>query len=702
MKLTIKAKLILGFAAILAMLAGSAVLSITKLSTANQRLNTIVDSNAARVQFAGEIKEHFLALHRAEKNMILVDTEEGMNRYGSHIDQFARSLEESLTKLESLSDAEGRTSLKEFRESWQQFVETDKKVRQLALLNSTVRAQALSKGEGRQALDAAEAILSEISGDFLKRAKESPDAAQAALTAARAGQTLLTIHRAEKNLILETETTLMEAHAKQIEDQKAQLNARLADLDKAANAQEQPKLAQFRAAWNKFLDLDARVRQLAMENGNVQAAKLSAGKGRELADKCEAILDSVIERGTKEMAAAKTDSAKQYDTARNLLVGLLVAALILGSATAGWLLSYIIRSLSQASSLAKAVAEGDLNRTVEVKNKDEIGLTLQALNGMVENLRHVVREVSTAAGNVASGSEEMSATAQQLSQGASEQSAAAEETTSSMEEMTSSIQQNADNAKQTDKIASKASQDAQAGGESVARTVGAMKEIAQKISIIEEIARKTDLLALNAAVEAARAGEHGKGFAVVASEVRKLAERSQTAAAEISKLSALGVTLAEGAGELLVKLVPDIRRTAELVQEINAASAEQSTGAAQVSKAVQQLDQVIQQNASASEEMASTAEELSSQAEQLQASIGFFKMADSARSGKTAPEAAAAKPDRAKASPAKPAAPKMGIKHIAPLVAERAVKPAGKAIELGAGNGDGNGRDAQDREFTTY
>ncbi len=152
-----------------------------------------------------------------------------------------------------------------------------------------------------------------------------------------------------------------------------------------------------------------------------------------------------------------------------------------------------------------------------------------------------------------------------------------------------------------------------------------MKQVAEKISIIEEIARKTDLLALNAAVEAARAGEHGKGFAVVASEVRKLAERSQTAAAEISRLSIDGVQIAEGAGQLLTRLVPDIQKTAELVREIAAASAEQSTGATQVNKAIQQLDQVIQQNSAASEEMASTAEELSSQAEVLQSSIAFFK-----------------------------------------------------------------------------
>jgi len=290
-------------------------------------------------------------------------------------------------------------------------------------------------------------------------------------------------------------------------------------------------------------------------------------------------------------------------------------------------INHMVENLRGTANMADEVSNGNLNVKANVlSDKDTLGL---ALEKMLKNLRNIVGEVMQASRNVASGSEEMSSTAQQLSQGATEQAASAEETTSSMEEMASSIQQNSDNARQTDVLASKASEDAQTSGDAVSQTVASMKDIAEKITIIEEIARKTDLLALNAAVEAARAGEHGKGFAVVASEVRKLAERSQSAAAEISKLTVGGVTIAESAGELLVKLVPDIRKTAELVQEIAAASAEQTTGASQVNNAIQQLDQVIQQNSSASEEMASTAEELSGQAEQLQRSISFFKLDES-------------------------------------------------------------------------
>lgn len=298
-------------------------------------------------------------------------------------------------------------------------------------------------------------------------------------------------------------------------------------------------------------------------------------------------------------------------------------------------------ALDGKAKIAEQIAGGDLRVSVKLASeKDTLGLALQK---MVSGLRDVVSNVRAAAENVATGSEQMTSTAQTLSTGASEQAASVEEVSSSMEEATSSIQQNTENARQTEKIANKAAGDATEAGESVTRTVHAMKDIAQKITIIEEIARQTDLLALNAAIEAARAGEHGKGFAVVASEVRKLAERSQTAAGEISKLSGSSVEIAEKAGEMLNKLVPDIRKTAELVKEIAAASEEQNNGSSQINRAVQELDKVIQQNASASEEMAAASEELASQSEQLQSAIEFFKVETS---GASTVKAAKAKPAR--------------------------------------------------------
>ncbi|HUB79978.1 MAG TPA: methyl-accepting chemotaxis protein [Bryobacteraceae bacterium] len=370
----------------------------------------------------------------------------------------------------------------------------------------------------------------------------------------------------------------------------------------------------------------------------------------------------------------------------------LALAVLLAIVISAFVVRSITRPLDTTVELVERVGAGDLTRTAEVTSHDELGKVVAAVNQMIENLRSTVGDIATASANVASGSEQLSSTAQQLSQGATEQASAAEETTSAMEQMSASVQQNADNARQTDKIASKSSEDTRTGGDAVTHTVRAMKEVAEKINIIEEIARKTDLLALNAAVEAARAGEHGKGFAVVASEVRKLAERSQTAAAEISRLTAEGVKTADGAGHLLVKLVPDIQKTAELVREIAAASAEQSTGAEQVNKAILQLDQVIQQNAAAAEQMASTAEELSSQAGVLQSAIAFFKVVDAAKAQIPVKRPAAAKPRHL--IPPNQHSSSASLAHMS-----KSVKSAGPAIELVPNN---HGPEPHDREFAPY
>lgn len=286
----------------------------------------------------------------------------------------------------------------------------------------------------------------------------------------------------------------------------------------------------------------------------------------------------------------------------------------------------ITNPIQETVEVANKLAQGDLTTDVVVDAKDETGQLLMAMKQLVAQLSRVISEVRSGADNLASASQEVSSTAQNISQGATEQAAGVEETSASIEQLNASVQQNTENARVTDGIATKASDEAEQGGRAVADTVEAMKQIANKIGLIEDIAYKTNLLSLNAAIEAARAGEHGKGFTVVAAEVRKLAESSRLTAQEINELATKSVSVAEQAGALLEAMVPSIKKTADLVQEITAASEEQSGGVTQINEAMSQLDKATQQNASASEELAATSEELSGQATQLQQSVAFFKL----------------------------------------------------------------------------
>ena len=418
-------------------------------------------------------------------------------------------------------------------------------------------------------------------------------------------------------------------------------------------AETQELAAQYFDAFNKLVET-------TLARNDVIQSKLDV-LGPQIADDVEQVKLSLM--------TDQNELGPRIQAANNrtlvIIAVLGLAALAIGILTALVIIRTTLRQLgrdpAEIEAIAQAIAQGNLG----LRFDDNAVGVYSSMKDMAGQLLRVVSDVRGGSGNVASGSTQLSASAETMSQGATEQAASIEEISSSMEQMGSNIQQNAQNAASTETIAAKAAKDAEISGKAVTEAVVAMKDIAEKISIIEEIARQTNLLALNAAIEAARAGEHGKGFAVVAAEVRKLAERSGTAAGEISELSATTMQEAEKAGDMLGELVPNIRRTAELVQEISAACSEQNAGAEQVNQAIGQLDAVIQQNASAAEEMASTSEELASQATQLDHTISFFKMDGAAAQQAATKVRVSKRPARAlppaERKPAAPSGPSGGI-----------------------------------------
>jgi methyl-accepting chemotaxis protein len=328
---------------------------------------------------------------------------------------------------------------------------------------------------------------------------------------------------------------------------------------------------------------------------------------------------SVAEHEYKQGEAVYTST--KFSACLFILLGIAISIII-----SIIIIKSIRKSIEHASQVISMLSEGDLTVNMESKNNDEISVLLSDLKTMIDRIKQIIAYVSSASNHIVAASQELSSSSQQMSEGATEQAAATEQVSSSMEEMVANVHKSSENATQTKKIAIKASANALNGSTAVQETVNSIKTIADKINVISDIARQTNILALNAAVEAARAGDQGRGFAVVAAEVRKLAEKSQTAATEIIEVSKSGVTIAEKSGALLGLIVPDIQHTARLVEEISVSSSEQGLGAEQINDAMQQLNQVTQQNAATSEEMAASAEELSAQAEQLKDIISFFKL----------------------------------------------------------------------------
>ena len=725
MRIPIKAQLAGALAIPIILVTVVALLGLERLAALNATADNIVQVRIASRSLLDIVRIEANRITRIERDTIIAHTQEEMNKFIAERKAEQAEMDEKLRQLPPLLDEQGRTKLAAFVAAWRKYSETVDQTTKLTLQNTTVEAREISShGAGR----AADAVV-EAASAIVRLAEPAAPAVspQVALVAQKVIIDVLAIHRADKNIILDASEASVAAQTKSIDGYAEDARQQIDELRRQLAGENARLVETLAANFRNFLTVSAQGRAIAAINGNDKAFKLASGDGKsafvaaigswtDLSDYIAAGIEAAVAAAHQDYAAAKT-----------IMATILVVSVLLAVVIGGWIIRGILGNLRRATDLADAVAQGDLSTQVSATGNDELAdliatlkimvdnlrataavadeiargnLAVQtsrrsdkdvlgiALETMVNRLRTVANETSQSSAAVSSGSRQLSASADQLSQGATEQAAAAEEASSAMEQMAANIKQTANNSGQTERIARQSAADAQLSGEAMVRTVQAMQTITSKISIVQEIARQTDLLALNAAVEAARAGEHGKGFAAVASEVRKLAERSQRAATEISSVSTEMLGVAQQAGEMLGRLVPDIKKTAELVQEISAACREQDIGADQINVAIQELDKVIQQNASASEEMSATAEELSTQAEQLQQMTSFFQM-DSIRPASTPLRVVS---DRQLAKAVGPAKPRRTLATASPASSPKA---RGFTLDLGDGK-------AEDGRFNRY
>jgi methyl-accepting chemotaxis protein len=662
MRFTVKAKLASAFGAVIALSMITGVIAYTNLTTLDTSQQRLV-SQAERMKKTASLVNGIQGQVRAETRIILASSEkDAVDNHRAMIERRDASLKLK-DELYAMASETGKQLIQQAAAKLQHMNELEEQAGKLSLLRSNTRASEMWNSEGLPTLRDFNAVVDTASAEIGK--------AQPSMEGLRAAAALQTSKYEAARLARSATTAFGDVS---IEELEAGFKASgvLMEGFKASVVHSSNQLAalgiavdSFKLQSERFAQIAEKVLETAREGGNVKALAITNGQGRMAFQEALAGFEEYIKLTNSQMAELATAGSDEATFAKTLLISIIIASLLIAVASATWIAVNIGRGLSRAVGLADAVALGDLSRKIEVASNDEIGDLIKSLNSMtvnlnatariadsiaggdltvdakplsdkdtlglalermVERLRSVVSDTLTASQNMSAGSQELSSSAEQLSQGATEQASASEEASASMEEMAANVKQNAENASQTEKIAHQSAKDAEASGVAVSRAVEAMQTIAGKITIVQEIARQTDLLALNAAVEAARAGEHGKGFAVVASEVRKLAERSQTAAAEISALSGETVKAAQEAGAMLSRLVPDIKKTAQLVEEITAACREQDVGSSQINQAIQQLDKVGQQNSSASEQVSSTAEELASQAEQLQSTIAYFRI----------------------------------------------------------------------------
>ncbi|WP_369980468.1 HAMP domain-containing methyl-accepting chemotaxis protein [Xanthomonas bundabergensis] len=607
----------LGFASVLLLMLGMGLFATDKLAQVNQSSTDMAENWMPSIRYVQQMNTNTSDLRVAELQHVISENPQDMARLEQVMDgvlaQYA-SNRDHYVKL--ISSPEEKADYEEFARTFDQYLVLHNRVLELSRGLKTSEAMALLNGEQQKLFDDSSNVLDKLV-EINVKGGEAASAQGDALYASARGWIIAVIAVC---VLLGAGISVFIVRGLM----------RLLGGEPAYVAEIANKVAQ------GDLALDVRIR--ANDTGSALYAM------RSMVERLKLVIDG---QRRVVQAANRGDFSEQV-----ALDGLAGFQREMGQGLND-LMQTTGNSIQDVVRVMGAMAQGDLTQSIDKPYDGAYAEMKNYVNDTIARLSQVVSEVNGNAEALASASEEVSSTAQSLSQAASEQAAGVEETSAAIEQMTASIGQNTENAKVTDGMASKASSQAMDGGESVRATVQAMKQIAQKIGIIDDIAYQTNLLALNAAIEAARAGEHGKGFAVVAAEVRKLAERAQVAAQEIGDVAGSSVELAENAGKLLDQMVPSIKRTSDLVQEITAASEEQASGVNQINTAIGQLNQTTQQAASNSEELAATAEEMSGQAEQLQQLMSFFKLDTAQRPARRAAPAGARKPLQPARAPAR-------------------------------------------------